>query len=159
MVLTVSFVLSPEYRLVSLRRLPIIIPASLTPASGGQDHTTSPSARRMPRRAAACVHRIPSRASDDAYAPPGGRDGRIVCICSGFRKEKFSRETAGCAQAIEVVRKLRSYVQLNSMAFGTEGGAARTRIRANLTRNCFARRARGWRRPTSHQTDRYMPLP
>src|ERR1700674_3975918 len=54
MVLTVSFALSPVTGLCCHRRLRIL-PRSLTPASGRQDHTTSPSAlaslvlRRSPR--------------------------------------------------------------------------------------------------------------
>ena len=49
MVLTASFVLSPEIGLVCLRHLPEIIPRSLTPASRRQAHTTSPSAGKRPR--------------------------------------------------------------------------------------------------------------
>jgi hypothetical protein len=44
MVLTVSFVLSPVTGLVCHRHLAGQIPRNLTPASGRQDHTTSPSA-------------------------------------------------------------------------------------------------------------------
>jgi hypothetical protein len=61
----------------------------LTPASGGQDHTPLPSACRVPSSGTACVHRIPSRVSDDAYAPPGGTRWANIGISSGFRKEEF----------------------------------------------------------------------
>src|SRR5258708_29416886 len=43
--------------------------ANLTPASGRQDHTTSPSASALFVNSAACVHRIPSRVRDDREAP------------------------------------------------------------------------------------------
>jgi hypothetical protein len=50
MVLTVSFVLSPVTGLVCHRRLRKLPSANLTPASGRQDHTTSPSAGRRSRQ-------------------------------------------------------------------------------------------------------------
>ncbi|SHK00398.1 hypothetical protein SAMN05444159_2153 [Bradyrhizobium lablabi] len=43
--------------------------ANLTPASGCQDHTTSPSALALFVNSTACVHRIPSRVRDDREAP------------------------------------------------------------------------------------------
>src|SRR5260370_29878531 len=67
MVLTVYFVLSPVTGLVCHRRLRS--PANLTPASGRQDHTPSPSARGALVFGAACVHRIPSRVCDDREPP------------------------------------------------------------------------------------------
>ena len=48
--------------------------ANLTPASGRQDHTTSPSARGALVRSVPCVHRIPPRVRDDRE-PPLGWDG------------------------------------------------------------------------------------
>ena len=49
---------------------------NLTPASGRQDHTTSPSACRALVRCAAHVHRIPPRVRDDRETPLcAGRDG------------------------------------------------------------------------------------
>jgi hypothetical protein len=59
MVLTVSFVLSPVTGLFCHRRLAEEIPQDLTPASGRQDHTTSPSAGTITRLASYRVHRIP----------------------------------------------------------------------------------------------------
>src|SRR5450755_1116067 len=42
---------------------------NLTPASGRQDHTTSPSADKRLRQRAACVHRIPPHVRDDRETP------------------------------------------------------------------------------------------
>jgi hypothetical protein len=47
MVLTVSFVLSPVTGLFCHRRVAEKNPRNLTPASGRQDHTTSPSAASL----------------------------------------------------------------------------------------------------------------
>src|SRR5882724_6612198 len=50
--------------------------ADLTPASGRQDHTTSPSASARFVKRAACVHRIPLPTSVTiAKRPSVGRDG------------------------------------------------------------------------------------
>jgi hypothetical protein len=55
------------------RKLPF---ANLTPASGRQDHTTSPSASSAARLRAASVHRILSRVRDDLEPPLSvGQDG------------------------------------------------------------------------------------
>jgi hypothetical protein len=48
--------------------------ANLTPASGRQDHTASPSARNVIRLLTCRVHSIPSRVRDDRE-PPLQRDG------------------------------------------------------------------------------------
>ena len=97
MVLTASFVLSPVTGLVCHRHQRILAvsvrsdrhaSANLTPASGRQDHTTSPSAASslvsrlfdrsriqrtrpaIPSRAKRCrVHRIPPRVRDDHDTP------------------------------------------------------------------------------------------
>jgi hypothetical protein len=58
-VLTVSFVLSPVSRAFLPPSPTDHHPISLISASGYQDHTTSPSARRTPVRRACRVHRIP----------------------------------------------------------------------------------------------------
>src|ERR1700736_3218427 len=58
MVLTVSFVLSPVTGLCCHRRLRIT-PRNLTPASGRQDHTTSPSAPAPLVLRRYRIHRIP----------------------------------------------------------------------------------------------------
>ena len=60
MVLTASFVVSPESRACCLRHRPRCesIAACLIPASGYQDATTSPSATRAFVSCACCVHRI-----------------------------------------------------------------------------------------------------
>jgi hypothetical protein len=59
MVLTVSFALSPVTGLVCHRRQAEFLPRDLTPASGRQDHTTSPSALAHFVKRAISVHRIP----------------------------------------------------------------------------------------------------
>jgi hypothetical protein len=63
MVLTVSFALSPVTGLVCHRRQAEFLPRDLTPASGRQDHTTSPSASARFVKRATRVHRIPLPAS------------------------------------------------------------------------------------------------
>jgi hypothetical protein len=79
MVLTAYFVLSPVTGLFCHRRLADIgasqpgwadaPPQNLTPASGRQDHTTSPSAFMPLVNGTISVHRIPSRVRDDREAP------------------------------------------------------------------------------------------
>jgi hypothetical protein len=61
MVLTVSFVLSPETWLFCLRRTRDHCPVHLTPALACQDHTTSPSAITPPVKQHCRVHRIPTQ--------------------------------------------------------------------------------------------------
>ncbi|MEO6840345.1 MAG: hypothetical protein ABI192_06225, partial [Bradyrhizobium sp.] len=71
MVLTAYFVLSPVtgfIATVATRK----IPRHLTPASGRQDHTTSPSAICAVRQKRIRVHRIPSRVRDDRDTPLQG---------------------------------------------------------------------------------------
>ena len=108
MVLTVSFVISPVTGLVCHRRFadidashpvgPETSPQNLTPASGRQDHTTSPYAttsfvctalvahdpKDRPAITIACrrcrVHRIPPRFRDDREPPLWGRDGAVVVL-------------------------------------------------------------------------------
>jgi hypothetical protein len=48
---------------------PALLSANLTPASGCQDHTTSPSASAPFVKGAACVHRIPPHVRDDRETP------------------------------------------------------------------------------------------
>src|ERR1700733_4915332 len=65
--------------------------ANLTPASGRQDHTTSPSASRALVSSAARVHRIPPRVRDDRDTPPR-RDGTardIEVIWVGWESNYF----------------------------------------------------------------------
>ena len=54
---------------VTIIRVMRSIIANLTPASGRQDHTTSPSASRAVRQERLCVHRIPPRVRDDREPP------------------------------------------------------------------------------------------
>ena len=69
MVLTVSFALSSVTGLCCHRRLHGSLRENLTPASGRQDHTTSPSAASAFVKGATRVHRIPPRVRDDRDTP------------------------------------------------------------------------------------------
>ena len=87
MVLTVSFALSPVTGLSCHRqRIP---PRSLMPASGHQDHTTSPSACSIARQARRRVHRIPLRVRDVAQRPSEERDGTGYKGDLGLRKTRI----------------------------------------------------------------------
>jgi len=55
------------------------------PASGHQDHTTSPSACSIARQARRRVHRIPLRVRDVAQRPSEERDGRKDAFDLGVR--------------------------------------------------------------------------
>ena len=67
---TAYFELSPVTGLFCHRRFAEMTPQNLAPASGRQDHTTSPSALACARRSQAIrVHRIPPRVRDDAQRP------------------------------------------------------------------------------------------
>jgi hypothetical protein len=94
MVLTVSFVLSPVTGLVCHRRLRKFLFANLTPASGRQDHTTSPSASAPFVKGAARVHRIPRSTSVTIRETPlceAGRGELVEMICPTAKAEYFSR--------------------------------------------------------------------
>src|SRR5205814_2510616 len=69
MVLTVSFVLFPVTGLVCHRHRRKYFRRRLMPASGHQNHTTSPSASAPFVKGANHVHRIPSRVRDDREPP------------------------------------------------------------------------------------------
>jgi hypothetical protein len=83
MVLTVSFVLSPVIGLF-VTVIGEMFPANLTPASGRQDHTTSPSASAPLVVGAISVHRIPPRIRDGAAKPTvlASRCGVVVIMAS-----------------------------------------------------------------------------
>jgi hypothetical protein len=74
-VLTVSFALSSETGLCCLRHRQRLF-ADLAPASGRQDHTTSPSAFEPLVLRHCRVHRISPNVRDDGQRPSLGRDGR-----------------------------------------------------------------------------------
>jgi hypothetical protein len=76
MVLTAYFVLSRVTGLFCHPRPRKLPSADLTPASGRQDHTTSPSARNVIRLLTCRIHRIPPHVRDDRETPLCmGRDG------------------------------------------------------------------------------------
>ena len=90
MVLTASFALSPATGLSCHRHPGGIAPQDLTPASGCQDHTPSPSAQAPFVKGAACVHRIPSNVRDDRETPLRvGRDGMAISLFLPSRQAKF----------------------------------------------------------------------
>jgi hypothetical protein len=72
--LVTGFVATIAARMSACRavRADIAFQRNLTPASGCQDHTTSPSASRAVRQRRIRVHRIPSRVCDDRERPSGG---------------------------------------------------------------------------------------
>jgi hypothetical protein len=61
----------------------------LTPASGRQDHTTSPSAYARFVKRAISVHRIPPRVRDDREHPFEGRDSENHTGDSISEKQKY----------------------------------------------------------------------
>ena len=84
------YVISPGTGLFCPRHFRgIVSRENLAPASGRQDHTTSPSAAAPLVLRRIRVHRIPPRVRDDAYAPlvEAGRRGEYTI--SDFRKVKY----------------------------------------------------------------------
>ena len=77
---TAYSMLSPVSGLFSHRRpLEVLLPANLTPASGCQDHTASPSAMAAFVMRRHRVHRIPPHVRDDREPPlSSGRTGTNV---------------------------------------------------------------------------------
>jgi hypothetical protein len=69
-----------------------IVAANLTPASGRQNHTTSPSACRAFVCRATSVHRIPPRVHDDREPPlcGAGRGGLLKVICPSAQAHFFA---------------------------------------------------------------------
>jgi leucyl-tRNA synthetase len=66
----------------------------LTPASGRQDHTTSPSADQRLRQCAISVHRIPPRVRDDREPPLQWDETakHMQVIWVGREREYFCKE-------------------------------------------------------------------
>jgi hypothetical protein len=84
--------LSPVTGLSCHRRLrEVVLPANLTPASGRQDHTASPSATPALVSRKLRVHRIPPRVRDDRDPPlsPGETGGFKSLICPAREAEYF----------------------------------------------------------------------
>jgi hypothetical protein len=68
------------------------LPRNLTPASGCQDHTTSPSASVTLVLSDFGVHRIPPRVDDVGQRPLVGRDGKVYrVICDSAKQKYFSK--------------------------------------------------------------------
>jgi hypothetical protein len=69
----------------------VLLPANLTPASGCQDHTASPSARVALVSRNFRVHRIPPRVRDDREPPlsSGETGGAKALICPTAKAEYF----------------------------------------------------------------------
>jgi len=91
---TAYFMLSPVTGLSCHRRFAEALPQNLAPASGRQDHTTSPSAGSHVRLAQRRVHRIPPRVHDDSRSAPrlGETRGVVEMICPTGEAEYFSKE-------------------------------------------------------------------
>ena len=89
MVLTASFALSPVTGLSCHRHQRKLLLANLTPASGRQDHTTSPSASGALVFSAIRVHRIPPRVRDDRATPLCGTGRRGYRADLGLRKNRI----------------------------------------------------------------------
>jgi hypothetical protein len=70
----------------------VLLPANLTPASGCQDHTASPSARVALVSRNARVHRIPPHVRDDREPPlsSGETGGAKALICPTAKAKYFS---------------------------------------------------------------------
>src|SRR5258708_32327240 len=90
---TAYFVLSPvtgSLATVAMR----IAPHNLTPASGRQNHTTSPSASAALVSRSLRVHRIPPRVRDDRDPPllSGETRGEMPLICPMRARGKFFAE-------------------------------------------------------------------
>ena len=95
MVLTVSFALSPVTGLVCHRRpQEALLLKNLTPASGRQDHTTSPSASRAIVESATRVHRIPRPTSVTIAKRPSCGTGwrRYGCDLGETGRDLFLKE-------------------------------------------------------------------
>jgi hypothetical protein len=63
--------------------------ASLTPASGRQDHTTSPYTSCAVRQQHVRVHRIPPHVDDVRNAPLSGRDGGAYRVDLGLARSEI----------------------------------------------------------------------
>jgi hypothetical protein len=93
MVLTASFVLSPATGLSCHRHQRKLLSANLTPASGRQDHTTSPSAS-APFVIGASTSTAPCPASVTiANRPSVGQDGGNMPVIWDFGKPEYFSET------------------------------------------------------------------
>src|SRR6266545_6734431 len=68
---------------------PALLLADLTPASGRQNHTTSPSAAAHFVKRTARVHRIPPRVDDVAQRPSEGRDRIAIVLILPRRQAKI----------------------------------------------------------------------
>src|SRR3979409_53683 len=69
---------------------PALLSANLTPASGRQDHTSSPSAYTPFVYRHIRVHRIPPRGRDDRVSPLSvGRDGESYSLILISEKQKY----------------------------------------------------------------------
>src|SRR6202049_3928431 len=69
---------------------PALLSANLTPASGRQDHTTSPSASHAVRQERIRVHRIPPRVRDDRETPlEWDETANHIVLIWGSEKQKY----------------------------------------------------------------------
>jgi hypothetical protein len=112
---------------------------TLTPASGRQDHTTSPSAssRRSSTTVPRPPHPMPNVRDDRAYAPLAGRDSaEVITDLVWVRSEIFLQRGLDDPNQLEFAREIAVYVTSNS----APGGRTRRADPVNVSHH-FARRA------------------
>jgi hypothetical protein len=106
------------------------LPANLTPASGCQDHASSPSAASNARQARRRVHRIPPRVRDVASRPSIGTRRERYTTDLRFRKNRIFFQKGLDIQVTRRVTDLpvgqisRAIGLRNSRAMGWRGGCA-----------------------------------
>jgi hypothetical protein len=137
MVLTVSFVISPVTGLSCHRRCTELLPRNLTPASGRQDHTTSPSASARFVKRTISVHRIPSRVRDDREPPLCGTGSNRFIPVSTKSSSEIS-ENQKSIQAASDPRRLGPYRSIRE-EFRGGGVIARHLLRAREETVIWAR--------------------
>jgi len=126
MVLTGSFALSPATGLFCHRRPRKLLPANLTPASGRQDHTTSPSARQAPSSLALIASTASCPASVTISSRPSvGQDGRVIKLICVFGKSEYFCKGGWTEGSIDSPGDLPVGQQMRSVATASLRGAKR----------------------------------
>src|ERR1700686_1516359 len=127
---TAYIALSPVHGLFGHRHPRKLPYANLTPASGRQDHATSPSASGALVRSIIRVHRIPPRARDDRETPLkwDGTVENIGLICDSVKQKYFCVRglTAACTNGCLICPTGKNNAAARS------GGASRRRTDRRL---------------------------
>ena len=123
---------------------------NLTPASGRQDHTPSPSASSVFVSHAICVHRIPApNVRDDRDTPLlWRRDSGKKAQFPIFRKRNISAWRTDNPNQLESVRKIRFYAQ---RIWGLRGPARGAYPAKNDLPDCPTGKSPGGARNKSHE--------